>query len=226
MGDGEDNGLDYVKMLKSLDDAKDMAVRFFKFRARRGIGIFYGSFSIFIIISFFLSIIFNSLVLLFIFWTIGGFCVWYVSRVSGFRSFGRMKYTVILLENMGRSDGSEKLLRVQSIILFVRSFWPWIFFIILIYLGYIKIAVLFPLIWVFQTALIWWINFRKNGDLEIGFKLEDWAFLLSLAIAATLVIIPGVGLMGFVYAVPVFTFASIRSLFKAPEELLLDYETR
>jgi len=69
-------------------------------------------------------------------------------------------------------------------------------------------------------------KFQEKGDLEIGFKLEDWAFLLSLAIAATLVIIPGVGLMGFVYAVPVLTFASIRSLFKAPEELLLNYETR
>jgi len=177
-------------------------------------------------ISFFLSLIYDSLILLFIFWIVGGFGIWYISRISGFRSFGRMKYTLILLEEIGKPENKRKFIIGTSIISFIRSFWPWVFFIILIYLGYVKIAVLFPIIWVVQMALTWFMNFRKEGDEKIEFKPEDWAFLLSLAIAAALVIVPGVGLMGFVYAVPVFTFASIRSLFKAHEELLLEYGTK
>ncbi len=219
-------GQEYAVLAKSIEDAKEIAMRFFMFRARRGIGVFYGSFSIFVMVSFFLSIIYNSLLILLIFWIIGGFGVWYVSRIYGFKSFGRMKYTIALLENIGKKENVVRFGPRKSIISFLRSFWPWAFFIVLIWLGYIKIAVLFPLIWVFQMALIWLMNFRREGEIEIGFRLEDWAFLLSLAIAAILVIIPGVGLMGFVYAVPVFIFSSIRSLFKAPEELLLEHDAR
>jgi hypothetical protein len=209
-----------------MEDAKDVAVRFFMFSARRGIGVFYGSFSVFVMVSFFISVLSNSLLLLLVFWVLGGFGVWYVSRVYGFRSFGRMRYTMILLENIGKKENVRSFNPGQGVILFMISFWPWILFIALILLGYPKLAVLFPLIWVFQLALLWLMNFRKEGEIEIGFKLEDWTFLLSLAIAAILVIVPGMGLMGFVYAVPVFIFSSVRSLFKAPEELLLEHEAR
>ena len=208
------------------EDTKNIALRFFRFRARRGIGVFYGTFSIFVIVSFFISITSNSLELLFIFWAIGGFGVWYASKLSGFRSFGRMRYAMALLENRKMKGSMIRSILNYNIVSFLRSFWPWIFFIALILLGYIEIAVLFPLIWVLQMALIWFRNFRKKGDVLLEFRLEDWAFLISLTIAAILVTVPKIGLMGFVYAEPVFIFSSIRSLFNAPMELLLGYETR
>ena len=58
-----------------MEDAKDVAVRFFMFSARRGIGVFYGSFSVFVMVSFFISVLSNSLLLLLVFWVLGGFGV-------------------------------------------------------------------------------------------------------------------------------------------------------
>ncbi len=203
-------------------DAGEMAIRIFRFRARRGIGVFYGSFSILVMASFLLDSLFNSLVLLGIVWIAGGFAVWYLSRISGFVAFGRMEYTMSLLED--RETERERKGRVAIIRTYSNRIWPWLVFIILLGLGYVDIAVWFPLIWVILMFVKWHRGFSKKGSIIVEFKTEDWVFSASLAIAAFLVIFPGIGLEGFVFALPFFTFASLRSLYSAPEEFLFEYE--
>jgi len=203
-------------------DAGEMAIRIFRFKARRGIGIFYGSFSILITASFLLDLFFKSLVLLGIVWIAGGFAVWYLSRISGFVSFGRMQYTMSLLED--REAEGEWKQGVALVITYANRIWPWLLFIVLIGFGYVYIAIWFPLIWVILLLVKWHRGFSKKGSIIIEFKAEDWVFAVSLAIAAFLVIVPGVGLDGFVFALPFFTFASLRSLYSAPEEFLFEYE--
>ncbi len=208
------------KIKNITTEGEQIAIRLFRFKARRGIGVFYLFFAFFIITSFIIQIMTNSILYVFIFWIPGSFLLWYIPRISGFRGFGRVNYAIALVDIDRKLPKQHRF--IWNILSIIRAFWPWILFVFFLIIGKGGIAVIFPTLWIAQIIIIRYLKFKSNEKVIVEQRIEDWVVIFALALASILVIIPHIGLLGFVYITPVLILAGTKSLFDSPEEIIYE----
>lgn len=206
-------------------EAEEIALSLFRFRARRGTGVFYASLSTLPLFATVLAKFFTSYELLAVMFPIA-IALWFVSRICGFQSFAKMSYSIDLLRGKQRQIHEKRNFNPTGLIL---GIWPWIAFIVAEIQGLTSLAVIFPIIWIIQFVLLRVFSIgtkrSKKGKVSVlDPKLEDWVVLAALPIAAALTLLPGVFFGGFVIVSPFLLFAGIKSLYDAPRELAQSYE--
>lgn len=207
-------------------EVNQMALRAFRFKARRGVGIFYVLLSTLIPISVVLDVVFHSSYLVIAGIVAACSAIWFVSRALGFQGFSRMAYSIDLLN--GREQVRQNLFGLDrfGLLRFAFFFWPWIALLIAEVRGVSPvIGMAFPLTWI--TELVIYRAFshsRVNTSGILEYRSEDWVVLVSLIAAPILAVMPGLPRLGFLFASIVWLIAGVKSLNDAPNELALEPE--
>lgn len=217
---------DELSVLSQLEDqrkeAGDIVYRWFRFRVRRGLGLFYALLSVLPVLGVILGTLFASQGVTLAGVTIGIICVWIVSRTAGFQGFGRMGSTVSMLKEDDAS-GRGRELRRTSTFLFV-AIWPWVGYAIVSVLGQIYLEVLFALVWLLELVAFRMLSLRRNKNPLVTHRIDDWVVIFCIPLAAlvsALQIIPGSSpFYGFELVSPILLLAGIKSLYEAPKELV------
>jgi hypothetical protein len=200
--------------------AKNIALSVFRFRARRGIGVFYALFSIILLLSYYLQTISAPQTVSLVIMGTTIFLVWIASRMAGFRAFAQMTESIDLVSADNKSDHQRKSFSVEGFRLL--RILPFAAFLISIYLRSATFAELFLFVGVFDQLFYSILKYsRRPADAIVSFKVEDYILLLALVLFLTLSFVPlTVRLINFGYLSPVFLIAGVKSLYDAPEEIV------
>ena len=136
-------------------EAELIAARLFRFRARRGVGVFYSLISMLPIFSTILYA--TTTPLLTILGVVAStLAIWFVARLSGFGGFSGMQYSLDFLKGQRGATYDEREARRLSwespFAWFFLSEWPWFGYAAAILEGYPYIAAVFPLILVAELV--------------------------------------------------------------------------
>jgi len=219
---------DELSVLSQLEgqrkEAGDIVYRWFRFRARRGLGLFYSLLSVLPVFGSILGTLFVSENVTLVGVTVGIVCVWIVSRTAGFQGFGRMRGTIDLLKGDDSNGGSE-LRRTTTFLLI--AVWPWIAYAAASALGQQYLEVLFALTWLVEFVVYRVFSLRRNKNPIVTHTIEDWLVVFCIPLAAlisAIQIIPGSPpFYGFVLVSPFLLLAGIKSLYEAPKELVAGF---
>ena len=205
-------------------EAELIAGRLFRFRARRSIGVFYSLGSILPLLGIILSI--SPVTRPFIIPGViaGLLLVWSVARLSGFRGFSKMQYSLDFLEGKRGSTYDDKktpwLSWKRGFALFIASCWPWFGYIITDQ-GHSFVAGIFLAIFVVELVLIRALSRSKKDNSIVERRGEDWAVIAGVVIVAFAALLPGAAGWTWALASPVFLLTGIKSLYDAPKELAM-----
>jgi hypothetical protein len=202
--------------------AKNIALSLFRFRARRGIGVFYSLFSVIPLLAYYLQKVpvpqTASLVIL----GTATFLVWLASRMAGFRAFSQMTESIdlVITDEHERNGSSKKSFGVTGMRLL--RILPFAALIVSLYLRYATFAELFLFVGVFDQLFYSILSYsRRYADAIVRVKAEDCVVMVAVVVFLVLSFIPSTGRMiSFGYISPVFFLAGIKSLYEAPEEIV------
>lgn len=211
-----------LRRLSQLDaqrkEAGEIVQRWFRFRARRGIGITYLLLSFLPLLGSILFTLSKTLLIEFAGVTVAAIFFWSLGRLAGAQSFGKMSKTIWLL----KEDSTKQSGVVFSQdIRFIALFWPWLAYATANILGLPLYEVLFATIWLVQLVLYRALTVHRNKNPILEVRVEDWLVILAFAIAAigsSLHIIPDVS--PFLLITPLILGAGLKSLYEAPKELV------
>jgi len=218
---------DELSVLSQLEgqrkEAGDIVYRWFRFRVRRGLGLFYSLLAVLPILGVILGTLFASQSVTLVGVTIGIVCVWIVSRTAGFQGFGRMGSTIDLLKENDSPGGKGREARRTATFLFI-AVWPWVAYAVVSLLELKYLQILLALIWLVEFVAYRMFSLRRNKNPIVSHGIDDWLVVFSIPIAAlisTIDIIPGSPpFFGFMLVSPFLLFAGIKSLYEAPKELV------
>jgi hypothetical protein len=205
-------------------EAELIAARLFRFRARRGVGVFYSLVSIVPLLGL---ILYNTTPLPF---AVAGelagiLAIWFVSRLCGFGGFSKMQYSLDFLKGEGGTVYDEKTDRSRSwrrnLTWFLATLWPWFGYLIANGEGYPYLAALFLVILVAELTLIMRISRSTKGDRILDRRVEDWAVIAGDISIGIIAILPGAPAWTWALASPLFVICGTKSLYDAPKELAL-----
>jgi len=222
---------DELNVLNQLEgqrkEAGDIVYRWFRFRVRRGLGLFYSLLSFLPVFGSILGTLFASENVALVGVTVGIVCIWIVSRTAGFQGFGRMRGTIELLKE-NEPGGRGRELRRTATFLFV-AVWPWVAYAAASALGQRYLEVLFAVVWLAEFIAYRIFSLRHNANPIVSHRVEDWLVVFCIPVAAlvsALLVLPyAPPLYGFVLGSPFLLFAGIKSLYDAPKELVADLGT-
>jgi hypothetical protein len=205
-------------------EAELIAARLFRFRARRGLGVFYSLISILPLLGL---ILYNTAPLLF---AVAGelagvLAIWFVSRLCGFGGFSEMQYSLDFLKGERGTVYDEKRGRWLSwrrnLARLLVTVWPWIGYIIANGEGYPSFAALFLVILVAELVLIKTLSRSTSGDSILEGRVEDWAIIVGDIAIGIIAILPGAPVWTWALASPLFVICGTKSLYEAPKELAM-----
>jgi len=203
-------------------EAGDIVYRWFRFRVRRSLGLFYSLLSVLPVLGSILGTLVSQNVAL-VGVTVGIVCIWIAARSVGFQGFGRMRSTIDLLKEDDSAGGRGRELRRTATFLFI-SVWPWVAYAAASVLGQRLLEVLFALIWLLEFVAYRVFTLRRNRNPIVSHTIEDWLVVFCIPIAAlvsAVQIIPNASpFFGFVLGSPFLLFAGVKSLYDAPKELV------
>lgn len=206
-------------------EAEDIVYRWFRFRIRRGLGVFYALLASLSLLGSILGTVFASQTLTIVCDTIALLLIWAAARAAGFRGFGRMGSTIDLLKEGGSTDGRSRSLRAAAIFVVV-AVWPWVAFAAAAVLGQTSLEVLFALVWLVEFVGYSILSLRRNKNPMVDHRLEDWLVVVCIptaALVSALRIFHTTDLFfGFDLVSPLLLFSGIKSLYDAPKELARD----
>jgi hypothetical protein len=211
---------EYSLLQQQRIEAKAAMLRIFRFKARRGVGVFYSLVSLLLLGAFLLFGRSYSpfLVLAGVF--VAATAVWYVAEAAGFRGFDRMTYSLEFLE------GGEELVRERRrwftnphLLRLITFSWG-AAFIAAEALGLSSVALVVLTVWMTQSVLlkVFSLSRTKNGILER--RPEDWAVIAVFPLAFLSFVVAGTPVWGLLFAVPIYLLAGLKSLYDAPKELI------
>lgn len=218
---------DELSVLSQLEgqrkEAGDIVYRWFRFRVRRGLGLFYALLSVLPVLGIVLGTLFASQDIALAGVTAGIVCVWVVSRIAGFQGFGRMGSTLDLLKENDSPGGAGREMRRTGTFL-VIAVWPWVAYAIVSALGQVYLEVLFALIWLVEFVAFRTYSLRRSRNPIVSHRIDDWLVVFCIPIAAlisAIQIVPGSPpFYGFLLVSPLLLLAGVKSLYEAPKELV------
>jgi len=222
IGDGEEGGgaPALSELIGQRKEAGEIVYRWFRFRARRGLGVFYLILSFLPVLGTIVGTLSSSTALAIVSASVGVVFSWLVARSTGLQSFGRMRSTIGLLK--GSKGGGGRGRRGDALFLFI-VLWPWVAFAWASMAGTAPLEVLFAVVWFVELVAYRLLTLRRNTDPIVDHRMEDWLVLVSLPAAALLstVQIPGAQqFYGFMFLSPILLFSGLKSLYDAPKELV------
>jgi hypothetical protein len=203
-------------------EAGEIVQRWFRFRARRGVGIFYLLVSLAPVVGTILGDFFKSSFLGIAGPTIMVVLAWSFGRMAGAQSFSKMRKAVRLL----KEDSSIQSSRLRSALPFAILFWPWIAYAAADQFGLPTYEIFFALVWLVEIILYRALIIPRNESPIIEQRAEDWLATIAVPIIAiipalgSLHILPSLSLSLFLLLTPLFLIAGLKSLYEAPKELV------
>jgi hypothetical protein len=214
-----------------LQQAELIAARLFRYKVRRGLGVFYALIAAMPIVGILLYVTVSTALV--VSGLIAGYLVIYVSaRLCGFSGLTRMQYSLDFLRGARGATYDERGYRwISWTKSFARFFllivFPWLAYSIADQEGYTTLASIFilTLIAVFITLEMLTRSKRKDNKTTsfsvLDRRLEDWAVILGSFSIALLANVSGAPVWTWALASPIFLLAGIKSLYDAPKELAL-----
>lgn len=211
-------------------EAELIATRLFRYKIRRGLGVFYALIATMPVLGI---ILYLTVPILFVVsGLIAGYLVVYiVSRFSGFEGLSRMQYSLDFLRGKRGKTYNEKGYRPiswtkSSASYFLLIVFPWLAYSIADQEGQTTLASIFILILIAVFSAVEITSWRKGKKEEKGIwvfekRVEDWAILIGSFSIALLANVPGAPVWTWIMASPIFLLAGIKSLYDAPKELAL-----
>ena len=209
-------------------EAELIAARLFRYRVRRGLGVFYALIALMptMGVALYLTV---STVLVVSGIVVGYLAVWFVSRLCGFSGLTRMQYSLDFLVGERGPTYDEEGYRLvswsKSLLSFILIVLPWLGYSIATQEGYPGVAVLIlliPVATLIRSEISWRREGKNNARISIlEKKVEDWIVIGGSLLIAILAILPGAPVWTWVLASPIFLLAGVKSLYDAPKELTL-----
>jgi len=204
-------------------EAGDIVYRWFRFRVRRGIGVFYCLLSFLPVIGSIMGTLFASQFVGVAGASVALVCSWAVSRNAGFRGFGRMSSTLDLL----KGDGSPEGRRWGTVQTFVAiTLWPWLAYGIAGILGLRALQILFAVLWLVEYVAYRFLTLSRNRNPLVDHRAEDWLVVVIIPVAALIsaagVLASAPPFYAFLMVSPILLFCGMKSLYDAPKELVMD----
>jgi hypothetical protein len=222
--------LENKELLLQQAEAELIAARLFRYKLRRGLGVFYALIAIMPILGIILYLTVPLLTVLSGLMA-GYLAIYVVARFSGFEGLSRMQYSLDFLRGKRGKVYDEKGYRRISWTKSFASFFllivfPWLAYSIADQEGYTTLASVIILILITAFAIIEAISRlrRKKDNKNIGVferKAEDWAIIVGSLSIALLANVSGAPVWTWALASPIFLLAGIKSLYDAPKELAL-----
>ncbi len=210
------------ELVRQQRQTEEIALRMFRFKSRRGIGVAYSFASVMVIITLIVSSVVQNIYMTLAMVAITPSLVIFGSGIFGYKGIGRMNHAIGLISGrIGIDNGSIAL----EILVVMTLTWPWLTFTALENFGYAGYAYVFPPIYVIELIAFLIIGFKTRSQVTIDWRIEDTTFLISICLASLLVIIPEIGTLGFELALPVWIVSGLKSLYDAPKEVLFEFET-
>ena len=211
------------ELIAQRNEAGDITYRWFRFRVRRGLGVFYALLSFVPVLGTVLGLFSVSQYVIITVVTIALVCVWIVARTLGFEGFGRMASTIRLLRRNEPADGSQGFKRVATFV--AVAVWPWVAYAVAASLGQRLFQILFAVLWFVEFVSYRLITIRRNKDPLADHRIEDWVVLLcfpAAALLSTFAAFPNASpFYGFLLVSPFLLFSGMKSLYDAPKELVV-----
>jgi hypothetical protein len=206
-------------------EAELIAARLFRFRARRGLGVFYSLISIIPLTGLILYATVPLLVAIAGVFA-GSLAIWFVARACGFGGFSKMQYSLDFLRGERGTTYDEKrgpwLSWGSTSAWFLAIFWPWIGYSIANAAGYPILAAAFLVLLVAELVLIRrFSHSAEEQDRILERRAEDWAMALGPVFIGIMAILPGAPGWAWALASPLYVICGTKSLYDAPRELAL-----
>jgi hypothetical protein len=222
--------LDKLNLQQQQIEAELIATRLFRYRIRRGLGVFYALITVMPVLGIVLYltvpllIVVSGLIL-------GYLAIYIVARLSGFAGLTRMQYSLDFLRGKRGNVYDEKGYRWISWTKSFASFlllvaFPWLAYSIADQEGYTTLASVFILALIAAFAVIEVLPRvrRKNEKKTFSVferRAEDWTIIVGSFTIALLANVPGAPVWTWALASPIFLLSGIKSLYDAPKELAL-----
>jgi len=210
------------QLVGQRNEASEMVYRWFRFRVRRGLGVFYSLLSAVPVLGTILGTIGFAQSIVIPCVSIAVVVAWVVSRISGLQGFGRMASTMMLLKGTG---GDQSRIARGTLDFVAVALWPWIAYAIAAYYGQVQLELLFAALWLVELVTYRVLTLRRNKDPIVDHTLEDWLVIVCIPVAAlvsTLHPFAGASNFGFILISPLLLFSGLKSLYDAPKELVTD----
>ena len=210
------------EFVRQQRQTEEIALRLFRFKARRGVGVAYSFASIMVILTLIAAYAIHSVILTLILVAITPSIVIFGSGLFGYRGVARMNDAIGLISGKNRASKTTASLEILVVIALT---WPWLVFTLLENFGYAGSAYIFPVIYVVELVILLIAGYRSRGPNTIDLRIEDIVFFASLCVASMLVINPAIGILSLEFALPVWILSGLKSLYDAPKEVLFEYES-
>jgi hypothetical protein len=227
-GRGDEDLSQLYQLEGQRKEAEEIVRRWFRFRARRGIGIFYLVVSLAPVLGTIVGTLFNAEVAGIIVGTSTAVFAWFCARRAGAQSFGRMTRTMKLLEE----DPTQNPKPIASNpVIFLLQLWPWIPYVVTGVLGLPLFEIFFALVWLVENVLFRVLVLSRNKNPILCQRVEDWLATLSVPIIAIIPALSQLGILpqeppfsAFLLITPLFLVAGVKSLYDAPKELVGNHD--
>jgi hypothetical protein len=206
-----------------------IAARLFRYKVRRGLGVFYALIAAMPIVGIVLYLTVPTFLV--VSGLIAGYLgIYLVARFCGFSGLTRMQYSLDFLKGERGRIYDEKGYRWIS---WTKSFASFFFLIVLPWLaysiadqeGYTTLSTLFVLILIVALVTTEILNRSKSKEKKsysvLDRGVEDWAVIIGSLSIALLANLPGAPVWTWALASPIFLLSGIKSLYDAPKELAL-----
>lgn len=212
----EEHTLGNSKRIMRTSDLDSSWIRAQRYKIEKGKGVAYLLLSLMVLATILIHSEIPSIMLLVLLNTANGGVVWYAVWKVGFRGIRVDDY----LDYEGKSWSSNEGFKIpsymiQGIILNLT----WLSFIILSGTGHLAYSFPIPFIFALELIVFPLMILLKEEYVILNIEAMDWAFIISFAAAALSVLVNGVGVLGFVAAIPVWIGAGLKSLYDAPNWL-------
>ena len=206
-----------------------IAARLFRYRIRRGLGVFYALIAAMPVVGIILYLTLPTLFV--VSGLIAGYLAIYVfSRLCGFSGLTRMQYSLDFLKGERGKVYDEKGYRwiswAKSFANFFLSIaFPWLAYSIADQEGYTTLASIFILILIAVYVTNETLGRLRHKDKKtirvIDRRVEDWSVIVGSFSIALLANVLGAPVWTWALASPIFLVSGIKSLYDAPKDLAL-----
>jgi hypothetical protein len=221
--------LERNEILKEQIEVELIASRLFRYKVRRGLGVFYALMSVMPIVGIALYLTVPT-VFVVAGLVIGYLAIYVIARLCGFSGLTRMQYSLDFLKGERGKTYNEKGYRRISWTKNFASFFllivlPWLVYSITAQEGYTTLSSFVIGVLIAVLVILELRTRSKQGDEKclrvFERRVEDWAIIIGSFSIAFLANIPGAPVWTWALASPIFLVSGIKSLYDAPKELAL-----
>ena len=217
-----DDFRDLNELIAQRNEAGDITYRWFRFRVRRGLGVFYALLSFVPVLGTVLGLFSVSEYVIITAVAIALVVVWIAARTLGLEGFGRMASTIRLLRRNEPAYGGQDFTRAATFLAVAVS--PWVAYAVAASLGQTLLQILFAVLWLVEFVSYRLLSIRRNKDPLADHRIEDWVVLVcfpAAALLSTFTAFPNASRFAFLLVSPFLLFSGLKSLYDAPKELVV-----